>query len=441
MLAWPDKESGRRVALPLHMDSELILGRQPIVDTAGSLVAFELLFRASADVPAQARPDDLHASSHVIARVLADIGVAASLGRFPGYVNADRALLMSEMVELLPPGRFVLEILETTEIDEELGERILALRARGYRFALDDVVDARDSRLQRLALVDIVKVDLVGTDPSQWQDLACELRPSGKTLLAEKVETHEQFRQAQDAGFDLFQGFFFARPQLLHTRRIRSPAHDVVRLIAMLDEDPDIDDVAHELRRHPALFRPILRQVNSSAAGLSRRIDSIASAIALVGLRQVARLAQLLLYADGDGPPAHDDPLVQQVGLRARMMELLARRWRPGEARLGDQAFLAGVLSRLDVLFGTSLGQALADLPLAPSVREALLQRAGPLGQLLSICEARERADLPALEALCRDMGDIELRDTARAEIEAAAWMMEQTDPPLARRGASVTAG
>lgn len=423
----------------MERESELILGRQPIVDTAGSLVAFELLFRQSGDGPAAERPDDLHASSHVIARVLADIGVTASLGRFTGYVNADRALLMSEMVELLPPERFVLEILETTEIDLELAERILALGDRGYRFALDDVASDDDARLQRLALVDIVKIDLV-SEPSQWMDLARQLKPRVGTLLAEKVETHEQFRQAQAAGFDLFQGFFFAKPQLLHSRRIRSPAHDVIRLVSMLDQDPDIDEVASELRRHPALFRPILRQVNSCAAGLSRRIDSIATAIALVGLRQVARLAQLLLYADGEGTPAHDDPLVQQVGLRARTMELLAGRWRPDDPRLGDQAFLTGVMSRLDALFGTTLEQALADLPLATSVREALLDRSGRLGQLLSVCEARERADVAALEALCAAMG-VDVADTARAEIEAAAWMMEQMDPQVARRQGSLAAG
>src|SRR5690606_21247426 len=117
-----------RSPLPLPTDNEVILGRQPISDTTGAQVAFALLFPASSAEPEHARPDDLHASSQVIARVLADIGVGASLGRFTGYVNADRALLMSEMVELLPPGRFVLEILETTEIDAELGERVGALR-------------------------------------------------------------------------------------------------------------------------------------------------------------------------------------------------------------------------------------------------------------------------------------------------------------------------
>ncbi|MCO5118840.1 MAG: EAL domain-containing protein [Burkholderiaceae bacterium] len=408
------------------MESEVLLGRQPILDATGSLVAFELLFRASSSGARTGWTDDLHASSHVMARVLADIGLGASLGRFTGFVNVDRDLLMSEMVELLPPERFVLEILETTEIDDELGERILALRARGYRFALDDVIAEDDGRLDRLALVDIVKIDFM--PGSRWQDLARLLKPTGKKLLAEKVETPEQFRQAREAGFDLFQGFFFAKPHLLHSRRIPSAAHDVIRLIAMLDQDPDIDDVARELRRHPALFKPILRLVNSSAAGMSREIDSISTAIALVGLRQIARLAQLMLYADGDSPPTRTDPLVQQAGLRARMMELLARQWRPDEAHMGDQAFLTGVLSQLDVLFGLPLKDVTAGLPLVEGVRDALLDRAGPLGQLLSVCEARERADLPALEALCGTMGGIDIAHTVRAEIEAAAWMMAQLD-------------
>src|SRR5690606_421001 len=131
--------------------------------------------------------------------------------------------------------------------------------------------------------------------------------------------------------------------------------------------------------------------------------------------------------------PARDDPLVLQAGLRARTMELLARQWRPAESRMGDQAFLTGVLSRLDALFDVPLEQAVGELPPAPGVRDALLGHAGPLGQLLSICEARERADPWALENLCRGMGDIVIADTARAELEAAAWMMAQTDPQHGR--------
>src|SRR5690606_29598986 len=157
--------------LPREMEreSELILGRQPIVDTAGSLVAFELLFRQSGDGPAAERPDDLHASSHVIARVLADIGVTASLGRSTGYVNADRAVRMSGMVEARAPGGLVLVGRDATAIAVALGEGSLALGARGYRFALDDAASDDAAGLQRLARVDIVKIDVV-SEPSQWMD-------------------------------------------------------------------------------------------------------------------------------------------------------------------------------------------------------------------------------------------------------------------------------
>lgn len=415
------------------MSEEILLGRQPIVDARGSLVAFELLFRSvERPAPEAARGglDDLQASCQVIARSLADLGLTTSLGRFKSYVNADRSLLMSEVVEILPPERFVLEILETTAIDLPLRERIVELRARGYRIALDDVCDATDPRLDFLDLVDIVKIDLRSPGVPQWKALARRLGSKGKVLLAEKVETDDEFREAAAAGFDLFQGYFFARPQLLRSRRVPSSAPQMLRLITLLEQDPDIDAVAREMRRHPALAKPMLQQVNSSATGLRRQVDSIGTAIALVGLRQVRRWAQLLLYADGEGKggPMHADPLVQQVGLRARLMELLAEHWHPEEPRLGEQAFLVGMLSKIDVLFGLPLPDLIGKLPLAPGVRDALLDRAGPLGHLLSVCEARERADLPALEALCRDMGDIDLAQTALLETQAAAWTMAQTD-------------
>lgn len=421
------------------MNDEAFLGRQPIVDAAGSLVAFELLFRsvgrAASGSGAPGAIGDLQASCHVIARSVSDLGLNDSLGRFTGYVNADRSLLMSDVVELLQPERFVLEILETTVIDAPLRDRLVELRKHGYRIALDDVCGVDDARFEFLPLVDIVKIDLQpqGAAPSQWKELARRLEPTGKTLLAEKVETHEQFQQALDAGFDLFQGYFFAKPQLLRSRRMPSSVPHTLRLIALLDQDPDIDAVAHELRRHPALAKPLLRQVNSSAAG-RRRVDSIATAIALVGLQQIRRWAQLLLYAGDEGRSMHADPLVQQVGVRARMMELLAQRWRPQDPRFGDQAFLTGMLSRIDVLFGMPLHEALDGMPLTKSVFNALLERTGSLGLLLSVCEARECADLPALEALCREMGDFDVSQIALVESAAAAWTISQTDPAAGQR-------
>lgn len=411
------------------LSEEVLLGRQPILDASGALVAFELLFRGIGGAPARAPGavfDDLRASSHVMAGALGDFGLADSLGPHSGYVNADHQLLMSDMVTVLPPERFVLEVLETTTVDPALRGRIAELRRLGYRIALDDVVGRGDARLELLPMVDIVKVDLLNSEPAEWHALARMLLPSGKILLAEKVETAEQFQVAREAGYDLFQGFFFAQPQVLRSRRRLSSATAMLRLIALLEDDPDVASLVEELKHHPVIATRLLRLANSSAAGARREVDSLGAAIALVGTRQIGRWVQLLLYAGAREHRPGADPLAQQVGIRARMMELLAMQWRD-ESGLAEQAFMTGMLSRIDVLLGMPLAEILADLPLSTAVRDALLEHRGALGTLLRVCEARERGDLPALRALCESMDGIDVSSTARAESRAAAWTFSLT--------------
>lgn len=196
------------------VSEEAYLGRQPILDPRGALAAFELLFRGPHKPQAQRSfprdLDDLQATARVLVHALTDIGIVDSLGPYPGYLNVDHSLLASDLVTVLPPQRFVLEVLETTTVDRALAERLAELRRLGYRIALDDVVAADDPRLALLPLVDIVKVDLLAGGAARLAPLLERLRPSGKTLLAEKVETLGQFEVARNAGFDLFQGYFFA---------------------------------------------------------------------------------------------------------------------------------------------------------------------------------------------------------------------------------------
>lgn len=413
------------------LSEEILFGRQPILDASGALVAFELLFRGAGAAGAMRAPDaafdDLRASSHVMAGALGEIGLADSLGPHAGYVNADRELLMSDMVTALPAQRFVLEVLESTVVDAALRERVGELRRLGYRIALDDVAGRDDPRLaELLPLVDIVKVDVLQCGRDEWRAIARLAAPGGKTLLAEKVETAEQFHAARDAGYHLFQGFFFAEPQLIRSRTPPPSASAMLRLIALLERVPDVDALVAELKHHPELATRLLRLANSGALGARREVDTLGAAIALVGTRQIGRWVQLLLYAGARKRPPHADPLAQQVGMRARMMELLAMQWRD-DPELGEQAFMTGMLSKIDALVGMPLSRVLAGLPLAPVVRAALLEHSGPLGLLLRVCEARERADLPAQQALYREMGRLDAARVARAENEAAAWTFSLT--------------
>ncbi|NLD68480.1 MAG: EAL domain-containing protein [Limnobacter sp.] len=407
---------------------EVVLGRQPVLDGSGALVAYELLFRKSDDDGPAAnfeRPlDEMRASSQVMAGALVDIGLSDSLGPHFGYVNTDHSLLMDDVVNVLPPDRFVLEVLETTTVDAALRDRLAELRALGYSLALDDVASLDDPRLALLPLVDIVKVDVLLAGAHGSARLAGELAGSGKTLLAEKVETAEQFEAARNDGFELFQGFFFAQPQLLRTRRPIASSDAILRLLTLLEQDCGLDVLADELRRHPDLATRLLRLVRSGAAGIRHTVDSIPAAIQLVGTRQISRWAQLLLYSCDNQRPARRDPLVQQVGTRARTMELVAADWRPDDERLGAQAFMTGMLSKVDALFGMPLAEALKDLPLAAPIRAALLERDGRLGALLQLCEARERLDEGAIRRSCRELGGIGLAAVARAEASAAAWTL-----------------
>ena len=366
------------------------LGRQPILDRDGALYAYELLFRAGAHNYAEVS-DDAQATAQVVARTIGGIGVSAVLGHHRGFVNIGRDLLFDDIVHLMSPERFVLEILETVAIDAQLVRRLAELRNAGFQVALDDVSELTESLLAVLPHTDIVKIDFLLTPREALPKLAKAVLAQGKTLLAEKVETREDFALARHLGFHLFQGYFFARPQVLTAPRNRSSRPALLRLLALLARDAGIIELEAELKRNPNVVVQLLRLVNSSAFGLGRNIASLREAIIATGTRQIARWAQLLLYADGGDLPWRSDPLVQLAGTRSRFMELAARWLRPSDEEFADAAFMTGIFSLVHVVLGTTPAETLDKLGLAPLIRDAIVEHSGALGALLSIAKAADQ--------------------------------------------------
>jgi c-di-GMP-related signal transduction protein len=364
----------------------------------------------------------------VVVRTIGSIGVTSVLGTHRGYVNIGRELLFDDIVHLMEPERFVLEILETVEFDARLLARIADLRRAGFRIALDDVCELSPNLLAVLPHADIVKVDFLETDRAQLAALAQTLHQHGKTLIAEKVETREDFTLARDLGFDLFQGYFFARPQVLSTRRTRSSRTSLLRLLALLARDAGIVELEDELKRNPNVVMQLLRLVNSSAFGLGRPISSLREAIIATGTRQIARWAQLLLYAGAGGGgdlPWRSDPLVQLAGTRARFMELAARWIHPNDEAFADAAFLTGVFSLVHVLVDSTPDATLDPLDLSPMIRDAIVERAGPMGALLRVAEAAGEAQDAAAIASAESLDEFAaLTPVVLAELNlsAAAW-------------------
>lgn len=379
------------------------LARQPILDRDQKLVAYELLFRRVGDTSAAVN-DNLSATAHVVNSAFADIGIAEVLGPYQGFVNVDAGFLQSEFVSLLPPDKVVLELLEDIDSGPEVVQRCSALKAQGYRLALDDYDGGRADLGDMLALADIVKVDLTLVKDEDLPVLVASLRRTGRLLLAEKVETLEQFRQCHQLGFDLFQGYHFARPQTFSRRRAATARIALLQLLSLIMSDAETGALENEFKRHPQLSVNLLRMVNSAASGLRQAISSLRQAIVMLGRRRLQAWLQLLVYTAGDSRVGI--PLLQMASSRGRLLELLAQAERPADREYHDWAFMAGILSLMDVLLELPVAEIVSQINPAAPVREALLDRGGGIGRLLALAERLEVGDRHGAENLLVGLPD-----------------------------------
>jgi EAL and modified HD-GYP domain-containing signal transduction protein len=401
------------------IDEQFFLGRQPIIGRNRELVAYELLFRSSHENAATV-VDDFAASAAVIQYTFSDLGMAKALGEKQGFVNVSQAMLMSDAVEVLPPDRIVLEILETVPITGEVVARCRQLRSAGYSFALDDVVEITEAYRQLLPLISVAKLDLKVIGEADIARTAANLRLFGVKLLAEKVETQEQYDFCRNLSFDLFQGYFFAKPVVLTGRMVQPSALILLKLFALTAADTELDEVESALKQAPDLTVRLLKLSNLSASRNSPKISSIRSAIKVLGRRQIHRFLQIMLFAQQSGTTAASDPLVQTALSRGCLMEGLANA--RGWSAIKDRAFLVGMLSVVDALFGQPLAEIVCLLNLDDSLQNALLRREGQLGTLLRLAEASERADSQMAITLMKQLNLSDLRQLNRMQVESFKW-------------------
>ena len=369
---------------------DIYLARQPIVDCGRQLHGFELLFRQGLDNQAKVI-DRQAATSSVILRTLSEFGMESVLGSLPGFINCDADFLMSDAILLLPADKVVLEIRESIAATAEVQRRCLQLKAAGFRLALDDFQGANEINRPLLFIADMIKVDIAQLGPSRLDTVAREVRTLNAIRIAEKVETPAQFVHCRQQGFHLFQGYHFARPEMVAGRRL-APSHGVLmQLLAMLRRDADIRELGELFKHHPALAVDLLRLANSAALGAGQTLRSIANAIMLLGRRQLERWVLLMMLAGVDREHGSRPALLHLGATRGKLMELLMQ-WQPGSehAAAADSAFIVGIVSVMDALLGQDMESVATALGLAPELRAALLEHAGPLGNALRLAQALE---------------------------------------------------
>jgi EAL and modified HD-GYP domain-containing signal transduction protein len=398
----------------------IFLGRQPILDRNQSIIGYELLFR-SADTLHADIEDFSHADSYVISNVLSTFGIKEVLGKHKGFINVTANLLMSDMLEVLPVEKTVIELLETIRVTVPVLERCRELKSKGFMLALDDNVYHPDYE-PLYEIVDIVKIDVLETPPDALQWMVNTLGKRSVTLLAEKVETRQQYQYCFDLGFQLFQGYYFAHPVVINKRRVDVSGTTLLKLLELVCRDAEIDEIEQTFRQNPNLSYNLLRLVNSVVIGMKEKIRTLRHALVVLGMHQLKRWIQLALFAS-DKAGGAGNPLLETAATRGRLMELLVSK-RPDEFRdrdYSDSAFMTGVLSLVDVLLDTPMKEIVGQLNLTEDVRRALLEREGPLGRILLLTEKLEDMDFTSVAQLL-DQSHVTLDMLFDSQIEAIDW-------------------
>jgi c-di-GMP phosphodiesterase len=387
------------------------VARQPIFDGQMVVLAYELLYRASAHDSHARFADGATATAQVVVGSMAEIGLERLSGGSDVHLNLPRELIVDPVELPLRAESTVLEVLESVGSDAAVLTGIRVFRDQGYRIALDDFVSAgHDEGLLQLA--DIVKIDLLREPVDRWADTAAMLLDRGLQVIAEKVETREQFEQCRALGIQGFQGYWFQRPETFVAQRATSNRLATLQVLSAL-QDPDCPMVVLErvVQQDLGLVYRLLRVINSGYYNLPLAVTSVRDAILMLGQDNLRRLCTIMALAAFNDRP-HE--LLVNTLIRARMCELLSSITHPNHS---GELFLAGLLSHIDALLGVSTAEAIQSLPLAKDLEMALISHAGPIGATLKSVVTFERGDWSASSA-----GGVDLAQLQIAYFDAIGW-------------------
>ena len=398
---------------------DVLIGRQSIFGQDGSVVAYELLFRSTRKNVARVL-DDTRATARVIVDTLMGGQLEKILGGKRGFVNIGPDFLLEDALFLLPPRDLVLEILETVPVNAATISRCRELRDRGYTLALDDYVGREGIWAPLLELVSLVKVDILAVPETDLGPVVRDLRARNLSLLAEKVETPDQLALTMEMGFDYFQGFFFARPVILASRKVDPLRQAVTGVLSMVLADAGTDEIVKAVRPHINLSASLIRIANVVGKSPSHVISDLRQAVVSLGRAQIRRWLELILFSSSISENRYARPVLQMAVTRARLMELMAQGWKGTGKPDPEEAFLVGMFSLSESLLGVTIPAMLEGLPLREEVRKALLRGEGPLGVLLAFAGNLDRSGA-SLERLLSEI-PVPVEMVAAAQTESLLW-------------------
>lgn len=391
------------------------IARQPILSVQREVFAYELLFRSGIQNSCDVFDPDTASTSVLDTSFL--IGLEKLSEGRPVFINCPRNFLLRDYISLFSHEQVVVEILETIEPDEEVLETCRHLKHKGYLLALDDFVDT-PALAPLVALADFIKVDFRLTSLVQQRALAARFHARGIRMIAEKVETHEEYEEGMAMGYSLFQGYFFCRPEIMQHREIPSFKLAYFELLrAATAPEFDMKALASKIKHEASLTYKLLRYLNSATFGFRGEIRSIRHALSMLGERELRKwIAVVSVNALAGGKP---DELMTVPLVRGRFCELLAPL--AGMAGHVNDLFLLGLISVMDAILDQPLDAILAELPVRREIKEALLERPGLYRDMLDMAIAHELADWGKISALAARL-EIEESELPGIYLSAVDW-------------------
>ncbi|MCM3280449.1 EAL domain-containing protein [Exiguobacterium sp. MER 193] len=368
---------------------KVYVARQPIFDQQLRVCGYELLYRRSENNIFE-NVDDSLATADVIHNAYLVFNFRELTEGTRAFINFPQTLIEGEVPSLLPRQSLVVEVLEHVEPTEKVLQSLRSLRRQGYTIALDDFV-FEEKYHPLIGLADIIKIDYQATPVDQQQKLIDALGHRIE-FLAEKIETPAEYEIAKRLGYKMFQGYFFSRPIVVHGAEVHPLRHTLIEMLKELDRpEPSFRRISAQIERSVDLSYKMLRTVNTVYQKGRRTIESIEQAVARIGLDELKRWSYLMLLREMQTSESKE--LIKQSVIRGKMMELIA------VDTLTDglpfDAFITGIFSSLDVILDEAMQTLIAELPVAPPVKAALLGEQNGLRKLLEDVIAYEQLTIP----------------------------------------------
>ena len=392
------------------------VARQPIVDTSQQLYAYELLFRdGEKNCFPNISPDE--ATSRILAASHLNVGLESVTNGAQAFINFHTDTLLYRFPTSLDPKNVVIEITETVDVSDDLVEACKQINSQGYRLALDDY-DLEEKWQVLLPLISIIKFDITTVTDEQIREAVPLLKAHNIKLVAERVETKEQFHYYRQLGFDYFQGYFFARPEVIRHRKMSSSA---VNMLELLKESTaaelNIENINTILERDVSLSYLLLRFINNPTVNKRNEITSLKHAMNFMGEQEVRKFIALLSLANlSDGQPGE---ILSMSLVRARFCELILVAMK--DHSKPNSGFLTGMLSLIDTLMEQEMRELVNKLPLPSDVSGALCGENNHLKQCLHLATAFERGQWGIVRAIGTRFG-LTQKQLHEIYISALSW-------------------